>query len=109
MWQLARFNPEKPARHPTVIQHLKEVTTMVVESTNDTRVLEIRSKGKHFMKTMLKVAMMVVIALVSFLGVVLAYLAYPGTPDRSKFMAFDGFIKLPRGRLLTVLDYLTLS
>ena len=74
---------------------------MVVESTNDTRVLEIRSKGKHFMKTMLKVAMMVVIALVSFLGVVLAYLAYPGTPDRSKFMAFDGFIKLPRGRLLT--------
>jgi DNA-binding beta-propeller fold protein YncE len=82
---------------------------MVVESTNDTRVNEIRGKEKHFMKTMLKIAMMVVVALISFLGVVVAYLAYPGTPDRSKFMAFDGFIRLPRGRLLTVLDYLTLS
>src|SRR5579859_925765 len=61
------------------------------------------------MKTILKIAMIAVIALVGFLGVLFAYLAYPGTPDRSKFMAFDGFIQLPRGRLLTVLDYLTLS
>jgi hypothetical protein len=40
---------------------------------------------------------------------VLAYLAYSGTPGRSKFMAFDGFIEIPRGGLPNVLDYLTLN
>jgi DNA-binding beta-propeller fold protein YncE len=50
------------------------------------------------------------ITLLGVLGVSLvAYLVYPGTPSRSKFMAFDGYIELPRGGLLTVLDYLTLN
>jgi DNA-binding beta-propeller fold protein YncE len=61
------------------------------------------------MKRALKAVMIVVVALTVFAGAVLAYLAYPGTPGRSRFMAFDGFITLPRGRLLTVLDYLTLA
>jgi DNA-binding beta-propeller fold protein YncE len=80
---------------------------MFVESTNDAPAMN--KRGKHAMRNALKIAAMVVIVLISLLGVVLAYLSYPGTPGRSKFMAFDGFIKLPRGRLLTVLDYLTLT
>jgi DNA-binding beta-propeller fold protein YncE len=39
----------------------------------------------------------------------LAYLAYPGTPNRSKFMTFDGYIELSGGGLINVLDYLTLN
>jgi DNA-binding beta-propeller fold protein YncE len=42
-------------------------------------------------------------------GVVLAYLVYPGTPGHSNFMAFEGFIELPRDGLLNILDYLTLN
>jgi hypothetical protein len=61
------------------------------------------------MKNALKIIGAVVIVLISFAGATLAYLVYPGTPSRSKFMAFDGFIELPRGGLLNVLDYLTLN
>lgn len=61
------------------------------------------------MKNTLKIIGAIVIVLISFAGVVLTYLVYPGTPSRSKFMAFDGFIELPRGGRLNVLDYLTLD
>jgi hypothetical protein len=39
----------------------------------------------------------------------LAYLAYPGTPGKSNFMTFDGYIELPKDGPINVLDYLTLS
>jgi len=39
----------------------------------------------------------------------LAYLIYPATPARSRFMGFDGFIILPKGGILNVLDYLTVD
>jgi DNA-binding beta-propeller fold protein YncE len=39
----------------------------------------------------------------------LAYLIYPATPARSPFMGFDGFIMLPKGGILNVLDYLTVK
>jgi DNA-binding beta-propeller fold protein YncE len=61
------------------------------------------------MKNAPKIMGAAVIALVSFVGVALAYLVYPGTPSRSKFMAFDGYIELPRGGLLNILDYITLN
>ena len=61
------------------------------------------------MKNTFKIMGAAVIVLISFVGVVLAYLVYPGTPSRSKFMAFDGYIELPRLGLLNVLDYLTLN
>jgi hypothetical protein len=61
------------------------------------------------MKSALKIVAMCVIVLISFLGAVFAYLAYPGTPGKSNFMTFEGYIELPRGGLLNVLDYLTLS
>jgi DNA-binding beta-propeller fold protein YncE len=50
--------------------------------------------------------------LVVFLAVVsigLAYLIYPGRPAHSRFVDFDGFIMLPKGGILNVLDYLTLN
>src|ERR1700730_7651328 len=43
------------------------------------------------------------------LAVVAAYLICPGTPGKSKFMKFEGYIELPRGGPLNVLDYLTIS
>jgi len=61
------------------------------------------------MKNTCKIMGAVVLVLISFVGVVLAYLVYPGTPSRSEFMAFDGFIELPRDGMLNVLDYLTLN
>jgi len=61
------------------------------------------------MKNTLKIMGMVVLVSVSFVGALLAYLIYPGTPSQSRFMAFDGFIELPRSGLLNVLDYLTLN
>src|ERR1700680_4302082 len=43
------------------------------------------------------------------LGVVAACLICPGTPGKSKFMKFDGYIDLPESGLLSVLDYLTIN
>jgi DNA-binding beta-propeller fold protein YncE len=68
-----------------------------------------KGKENHAMTNTRKITVTVAIMLIGFLGVVSAYLVYPGTPSRSKFMAFDGFIELPRGGPLNVLDYLTLN
>src|SRR6267154_251726 len=38
-----------------------------------------------------------------------AYLVCPGTPGKSKFMKFEGYIELPKHGSLNVLDYLTIS
>ena len=43
------------------------------------------------------------------LGVVAACLICPGTPGKSKFMKFDGYIELPESGLVSVLDYLTID
>src|SRR6267143_1182003 len=82
---------------------------MLAESISPGPTIDRKSKGNHAMKNALKIIGAVVIVLISFAGVVLAYLVYPGTPSQSKFMTFDGFIELPRSRLLNVLDYLTLN
>jgi DNA-binding beta-propeller fold protein YncE len=82
---------------------------MLAEPTIAGPTIDTKSKGNHAMKNTLKIMGAVVIVLIGFVGVVLAYLGYPGTPSRSKIMAFDGFIELPRGGLLNVLDYLTLN
>jgi DNA-binding beta-propeller fold protein YncE len=39
----------------------------------------------------------------------LAYLIYPARPARSRFVRFDGFIMLPKGGVLNVLDYITVD
>ena len=61
------------------------------------------------MKNLLKIMVKFAIVLIGLLGVALAYLSYPGTPSRSGFMTFDGYIGLPRDGVLNVLDYLTLN
>jgi DNA-binding beta-propeller fold protein YncE len=82
---------------------------MLAESTSTGPAIDMKDKGNHAMRNTLKIIGAIVIVLISFAGVVLTYLVYPGTPSRSKFMAFDGFIELPRGGRLNVLDYLTLN
>lgn len=62
------------------------------------------SKGKF--RWLVRLTQIVAVLLVLIcLG--LAYLIYPGTPSRSDVMRFDGFVTLPRVRMLNVLDYLT--
>jgi DNA-binding beta-propeller fold protein YncE len=82
---------------------------MIAQPTHVVPTVDMRSEGKHVMKNLLRVTVMFVIIIIGLLGAALAYLSYPGTPDRSRFMAFDGYIGLPRDRLLNVLDYLTLN
>src|SRR5882757_405703 len=63
----------------------------------------------RIVKRSIQITAALAVAILACLAVAFAYLVYPGTPSQSKFMTFDGFIELPRGRLLNVLDYLTLN
>jgi DNA-binding beta-propeller fold protein YncE len=63
-----------------------------------------RSVKRHLRMT---AAFATVIALC--LAVTGAYLICPGTPGKSKFMRFEGYIELPKRGSLNVLDYLTIS
>src|ERR1700693_3227942 len=56
-----------------------------------------------------KLTIAAAMTMIGSLVIALAYLVYPGTPSGSAFLAFDGFIELPRGGPLTILDYLTLN
>ena len=60
------------------------------------------------MKKVLKTAWIIALALIAVAASVLIYLVFPGTPSRSRFMTFQGFIELPQTGRLNVLDYLTL-
>jgi YVTN family beta-propeller protein len=51
---------------------------------------------------------LVIIAIVGA-GIVVAYLAYPGTPSDSSLLKFEGYIVLWGGKTLNILDYLTIS
>jgi YVTN family beta-propeller protein len=56
-----------------------------------------------------KIAGTVAMLAIGVVALVLIYLIYPGTPSRSPFMSFQGFIELPKNGRLNVLDYLTLK
>lgn len=60
------------------------------------------------MKKLFKITAILALVIAGLVGLILLYLVYPGTPSRSRFMMFEGFIELPKGASLTVLDYLTL-
>jgi DNA-binding beta-propeller fold protein YncE len=60
------------------------------------------------MKKGLKIAVTVALVVIGVAASALIYLVYPGTPSRSRFMSFQGFIELPQTGWLNVLDYLTL-
>jgi DNA-binding beta-propeller fold protein YncE len=78
---------------------------MIAEPTN----VVTRSERRPVMKNLLRIVVISAIVLIALLGAALTYLSYPGTPSRSRFMTFDGYIRLPRDGVLNVLDYLTLN
>jgi DNA-binding beta-propeller fold protein YncE len=61
------------------------------------------------MRKILKILMLFLLIALGIVGSALIYLAYPGTPSRSHSMNFDGYIDLPKGGALDVLDYLTIK
>ena len=63
----------------------------------------------RFLKKSLHVTAAIAAAITACLAIGLACFVYPGTPGKSKLMTFDGYIDLPKGGMLNVLDYLTLS
>jgi DNA-binding beta-propeller fold protein YncE len=60
------------------------------------------------MKRGLKIAVLVALVFIGVAASAVLYLVYPGTPSRSRFLTFQGFIDLPQTGRLNVLDYLTL-
>jgi DNA-binding beta-propeller fold protein YncE len=62
-----------------------------------------------FVKRNLRMIAAFATVIVLCLAVVAVYLIWPGTPSKSKFMKFEGYIELPRSGPLNVLDYLTIS
>jgi len=82
---------------------------MLAKITHGAPTVDTRDKRRYAMRNGLKTMAMFAIVLIGFLAVVFAYLAYPGTPSKSKFVTFEGYIELPKGGLLNILDYLTLN
>src|SRR5260370_27189120 len=64
---------------------------------------------ERFAKNNLRMTAALATLIVLCLCVVAACLICPGTPGKSKFMKFDGYIELPESSLLSVLDYLTIN
>jgi DNA-binding beta-propeller fold protein YncE len=81
---------------------------MMHESTNGDLYVATNLKRNYAIKKALKILGACVIVILGLMGVVVAYLAYPGTPSESKFMVFGGYIELPKGGMINVLDYITL-
>src|SRR6202047_2395456 len=64
---------------------------------------------ERFAKNRVRMSAAFATAIVLCLAAVAAYFIYPGTPGNSKCMKFEGYIELPRDRVLNVLDYLTIN
>jgi YVTN family beta-propeller protein len=60
-------------------------------------------------KTMIKATLWSFAALVALAGVFIFRLIYVGQPEAASSLQFRGFVLLPKGALLTVLDYLTVG
>ena len=63
----------------------------------------------RFVKRGLQITAVSAAAIVVCSTVVVTYLAYTGTPSKSRFMTYEGYIELPKSGLLNVLDYLTID
>jgi DNA-binding beta-propeller fold protein YncE len=88
--------------------HFEAGLEMFAETTNAASTTASARRDKLAMNV-LKTSVTVAVTLIGLAATMLGYLIYPGTPSRSKVMAFEGFIELPRRGPLTVLDYLTLG
>jgi DNA-binding beta-propeller fold protein YncE len=82
---------------------------MMDKSTNGDLHVATNPKMNRAIKEALKIMGACVIVLLGLLGLGVAYFAYPGTPSQSTFMTFEGYIGLPKGGMLNVLDYITLN
>jgi DNA-binding beta-propeller fold protein YncE len=89
-------------------RHFEEGLEMFAETMNAASTTA-NTGGDKLAMNVVKMSLTVALTLIGLAAVVLAYLIYPGTPGKSKVMAFEGFIELPRIGPLTVLDYLTLN
>jgi DNA-binding beta-propeller fold protein YncE len=90
-------------------RHFEETLQMFAEYTAAASTTAHASRNRLAMTDIPNVLLAFAITLLGLAAVALVYLVYPGTPSESKVMTFEGFIELPRGGLLTVLDYLTLN
>src|ERR1700733_15407805 len=64
--------------------------------------------GKFFTNN-LRIAAAFATVIVLSLAVVATFIICPGTPGKSRFMKFEGYIELPKSGPLNVLDYLTIN
>ena len=76
----------------------------VANQSNENPGVGTLNRSKRRWLTHVAQILVVLLVLTSFC---LAYLIFPATPSHSEVMRFDGFITLPRGRMLNVLDYLS--
>jgi DNA-binding beta-propeller fold protein YncE len=90
-------------------RHVEEGLEMFAEAINAASTTVDTTRNKLPMTNILKMSLTFAVTLVALAAAALVYLIYPGTPSKSKVMAFEGFIELPRSGPLTVLDYLTLN
>jgi DNA-binding beta-propeller fold protein YncE len=90
-------------------RHFEGALEMFAEYTAAASTTAHASKNRLAMTNICKMLLTLAITLLGLAAVVLCYLICPGTPTKSKAMTFEGFIELPRGGPLTVLDYLTVN
>ena len=90
-------------------RHFEEALEMFAEYTAAASTTAHASRNRLAMTNIRKMFLTFAITLMGLAVVALVYLVYPGTPSKSKVMTFEGFVELPRGGLLTVLDYLTVN
>jgi DNA-binding beta-propeller fold protein YncE len=64
---------------------------------------------ERFAKSSLRMTGALATVIVLGLAAAAAYLVFPGTPGKSRFMRFEGSIELPKSGPLNVLDYLIIS
>jgi len=57
----------------------------------------------------IKIVLWFLLVIVVAAGAFAAWLVYPGSPQSGSSLKYEGFIPLPKGKTLTVLDYLTVS
>jgi DNA-binding beta-propeller fold protein YncE len=90
-------------------KHFEESIEMFAEPISDTSATADMRQKKAAVINVRKISLTFAVTLIGLVAAVLVYLIYPGTPSKSKVMAFEGYIELPRRGPLTVLDYLTLN
>jgi DNA-binding beta-propeller fold protein YncE len=82
---------------------------MLSEVINSAQKVVIGGRMTRFVKRRIQITAALAAVIVAGLTAIFVNLVSPGTPSKSKFMTFEGYIELPKGGLLNVLDYLTLN